>query len=172
MAVGDPVSDRLHFLKNKPEVPTIDGEPIVYPPYAYQPFPACLYGPWTDVRRRNELLQIARIEQLDLTKPLEREKAEFLIPEWDSREVRNDREKQDWLDQGWAESPADVKGAQTRYLDRIAHAAAERAFDDRRMGDGAKAEMTAAERAAEDHVLDLPAPKRKPGRPPKAHAAA
>lgn len=171
MAVGDPVADRLHFLKNKPELPTIDGEPIVYPPWRMQPYPACVYGPWTEARKRDCLLQIARIEQLDLTKPLEREKAEFLIPDWDSREVRTEREKQDWLDQGWADSPADVKAAQTRWLDRIAHAAAERAYDDRRMGEGAKAEMTAADRASDEHLLDLPAPKKR-GRPPKQTTAA
>ena len=173
MAVGDYESDYLHFLKNRPDPPTINGRPIEYPPYNYRPYPAAIYGPWTDERKRSELLQIARLQSLDLLKPLEREKAESLIPTWDSRLVQTYEEHCDWLARGWADGPNLVKAAQMQYLDRIAEDAAHRAYDDRRMSEAAKQEFHAADVANGEHLLDLPAPVKKPrGRPKKATSTA
>ena len=166
------ISDRLHFLKNRPSPPEINGEPITYPPYTYQPYPAALYGPWTPERKRNELIQVARLNQLDLTKPLEREKAEFLVYEWDTRIVRNEREHQEWKNHGWADSPDGVKAAQEKWLDAIALQAAHRAHDDLHLSPAAKAEFAIADAAnGGDHLLDLPVPKKR-GRPKKVNTPA
>jgi len=35
--------DRLHRLKNRPDVPTINGIPLSFPPYRYEPYPRALY---------------------------------------------------------------------------------------------------------------------------------
>lgn len=35
--------DRLHFLKNRPDPPQINGMPIEFPPYEYRPFPCAMY---------------------------------------------------------------------------------------------------------------------------------
>jgi len=128
-----------------------------------------MYGPWTDEAKRNGRMATARAYGLDLTKPLEREAIEAKIPEFDTRLVRNDQERKDWLDQGWADGPDLVKAAQTAYQERIAEAAAVRAYDDQHMSAKAKAEFLAADRAnGDEHLIDLPVPKldKKPrGRP-------
>ena len=36
-------SARMHFLKNRPAKPEIDGEPLVFPPYQYRPYPRAMY---------------------------------------------------------------------------------------------------------------------------------
>src|SRR3990167_9357759 len=162
MAVGESESDYLHFLKNRPDPITVNGRPIEYPPYQYRPYPAAIYGPWTDERKRSELLNLARLNTLDLTKPLEREKAESLIPEWDSRIVETEREHQDWRAEGGAGGPGLRRRPPTARLDRVAEDAAHRAFDDRRLSEPAKAEFHAADVAHGDHLLDLPAPVKKP----------
>lgn len=167
-------SQRLHYLKNTPPVPTINGLPMTFPPYQYRPYPAAIYRTWTDARKRDELITVARMHALDLTRPLEREKAESLLPPWDSRTVQNDRELKDYLDQGWAEEPTGIRAAEQAYLDRIGNAAAERAHDDLKLSPKAKAEFDAANRAnGADHLLDLPVPKleKKRGRPRKQDEA-
>ena len=35
--------DRLHFLKNSPPRPTINGMELTFPPYEYRPYPAAMY---------------------------------------------------------------------------------------------------------------------------------
>lgn len=35
--------DRLHFLKNRPPVPEVNGEPLTFPPYEYRAFPCAMY---------------------------------------------------------------------------------------------------------------------------------
>lgn len=165
-------SDKLHFEKNRPSPPGGEIASVFQPkaaPYEFRPYPAAIYGPWTDERKRNELLQVARLHQLDLTKPLEREKAESLIYEWDTRTVGSDQERQHWLDRGWACEPTAVKAAQNAWLDRIALDAAHRAHDDQRLSPAAKAEFATADAAhGEHHLLDLPVPPKKRGRPKKS----
>lgn len=172
----DEDSQRLHFLKNSPpRVPEINGVPMTFPPYQFTPFPTCLYHTWTESRKRDELIQVARLHQLDLTKPLEREKAESLLPPWDSREVKNERERDDYLAKGWTAEPGDVKAAEQRWLDRVAEQAAMRAHDDLRLSEKARAEFDAADRAqGADHLIELPVPKvdKKRGRPRKQAPAA
>lgn len=168
-------SQALHMLKNHPPQPEINGRPLQFPKYEYRPFPAAIYRTWTDNRKRDELIQVARMNSLNLLLPLEREKAESLLPPWDSRVVQNDRELKDYLAQGWAEEPTKVKEAEQAYLDRVANAAAERAYDDKNMSDKAKEEFLAADRAnGAEHLIDLPVPKadrKKPGPKPKTTAA-
>lgn len=167
-------SDRLHFLKNAPEQPSINGLPMPTPPYQYRPYPAAIYGKWTDDRRREELLLVARQHQLNLLMPLERERAESLIPMWDSRLVHNDRELKDWLDRGWADHPNDVEKADLARFQRLQDAAAHQAYDDRRMSEKAKAEFDVADQANGDEpIVDLPVPplNKKRGRPKRAVAA-
>jgi hypothetical protein len=164
--------DRLHFLKNRPDVPTIDGMPLTFPQYEYRPYPAAMYGPWSDDAKRRELLRIAGQLGLNLSKPLEREEVESKLAEHDSRLVGSDAERRDWAAKGWADSPEGVKAAQNAMYDAVAREAAERAYVDRNMTDKSKAEFLAADRAnGEDHLVDLPAPKKKPGRPKKQEHA-
>jgi len=166
--------DALHFEMNGPTELKVNGRPLKFEPYAYRPYPAAIYGVWTDDRKRQAILDEARAKGLDLKQPLQREEAESNIPKWDSRLVGSDRERQDWLNKGWTDNPDDVDQARDSYIaNTIAVAAAERAHTDRRMSEPAKAEFQAADRAnGEEHLLDLPVPPlNKPrGRPRKTAA--
>lgn len=168
-------SARLHYLKNAPSQPTINGLPITFPPYQFQPFPKAIYHFWTDARKRDELIQVARLNQLDLTKPLEREKAESLLPAWDSKLVHNESELSAHLSNFWTEDPNDVTAAEQRHLDHVANQAAMRRHDDLKLSAKAQAEIDAADRAnGDEHLVDLPVPvlAKKRGRPTKAESAA
>lgn len=125
--------DRLHALKNRPDAPSINGVPITFPPYRYQPYPRALY------------------HATDPSSP---------------RVVKDEAEERNFLSRGWADSPVTAEQAKERAEKAIATAAAERAYTDRNMSDAAKAEVAALEQATDDHVVDVPAPKKR-GRKPK-----
>jgi len=76
-----------------------------------------------------------------------------------ARLVHDDAELANFLSRGWAEKPHDARKAFEAYELEVSNNAAQRAADDRRMSDKAKAEHDAADSAADDHVLDLPVPK-------------
>lgn len=168
--------DEMHFLMNTPEPMKVNGRPLEFPPYAYRPYPAAIYGVWTDNRKRLALLDVARANGLDLKQILQREEAESLVPKWDCLLVQNDRERQEWINKGWTDNPDEVEKAHDHFIaNTIAVAAAERAFTDRRMSEKAKEEFKEADRAnGEDHLLDLPVPalNKKRGRPSNAEKAA
>lgn len=159
-------ADEMHRLKNTPiSVPDwlVSKLNDAARSYRYQPFPAALYGSWTEDRKRVELITIASRRGLDLTKPQDYATAERLLPPFDSRLVKDEGERARYVEQGWAETPDGVKAAENAYQERIAYQAAVRAKDDLSLGEKAKAELEAAEDASEDHVLDVQ-PTRKPGK--------
>ncbi len=41
--MSEEAAERLHALKNRPDAPTINGAPMVFPPYRYQPYPRAMY---------------------------------------------------------------------------------------------------------------------------------
>lgn len=134
--MSEEAAERLHALKNRPDPPTINGAPMVFPPWKYVPYPRAIY----------------HIEEGQLV----------------SRLVQDEAEERNFLSRGWANEPGQAQQAADAYYDRsVAIPAAERAYDDRRMSAAAKAEIAAHEAATDDHVVDVPAPKRSPGRPRK-----
>lgn len=148
--------DRLHFLKNTPPKPTINGMELTFPPYEYRPFPAVMYRGTAEGGR-----SLSASEQAELE-----EHGRY------SRLVQTEAERRELLARGWAETPDGVKSAQTKLDEAVAQAAAERAYDDQRMSQKARAEFHAADVAnGDDHLLDLPAPKKR-GRPKKVTTAA
>ncbi len=66
---------------------------------------------------------------------------------------------------GWSDTPQDALARFEQQEQELARAAAEAAFAAKRMSEKAQAELKAAEDATADHVADVPAPKRRPGRP-------
>jgi len=155
-------ADRLHHRKNPPIQPMINGEPLTFPPYEYRPFPAAIYGPWTDETRRVALRQIAGRSGLNLNIQTERDACEEQLPAYDSRLVHDEAERAAWLARGWAEAPGLVTAAQEAIYERISREAAERAYSDRRLSAAAQAEFHAADVAnGDDHLVDLPAPKKR-----------
>ena len=71
------------------------------------------------------------------------------------------------LDGLWQESPDAATAAYQRLQDDLGTAAAERAYTDRRMTPAAQGEILALERDTDQHVLDPPAPPRRPRPRPK-----
>ncbi len=76
--------------------------------------------------------------------------------------VRTEAEHRVARDNGFADTPDEAKAAQKRLDDAVALAAAERAYDDRKLSQKAQAELAAVEDSVERHVLD-PTVKRTPG---------
>lgn len=69
----------------------------------------------------------------------------------------------------WCESPDEARKKFSALESDIAKAAAESAHSDRNMSAKAQAERLSVEQASDfEHVVDVPAPRRKPGRKPKA----
>ena len=133
-------AERLHALKNRPDPPMVNGAPMTFPPFRYQPYPAALY------------------HATDPTSP---------------RLVKDEDEERNFLSRGWCKTPDGVEQAKDEHYDRtVAIPSAERAYADRLMSPAAKAEIAALESATDDHVVDVPAPKRSPGRPRKTDTAA
>ena len=87
------------------------------------------------------------------------------------RTVRNDTEFEQAVREGWRKTPGEAMDFRKSLEDAVSTAAAERAYQDRRMSPAAQAEMAAAEADTHEHVLDVPAPKRTRGRPRKVEAA-
>lgn len=139
--------DDLHFRKNRPDGPDID-----FPPYVFRPYPTAMYSK-VDGEIVTCLVGVEDTDDRGNVNPQLRE--------------RNDRAKAEKSANGWADHPDGIKDAQEIVRAAVRLAAAERAFDDQHLSDGARAELEAAEAEAEDHVLDVPAPKKKPGRPAK-----
>lgn len=141
------ISDDLHFRKNRANGPDID-----FPPYVFRPYPTAMY-----TREDGEIVSCL-IGQDDT------DARGTVNPQL---RARNDREKAEKVAQGWADHPDGIKDAREVVRAAVRQAAAERAFDDRHLSEKANAELDAVEADAEDHVLDVPSPKKKPGRPAK-----
>lgn len=159
---------RLHFKKNQPEKPDID-----FPPYRFMPYPAAMYREWTEANRKLELRRIAGRLSLNLSNPIDFERADVELAEYESRQVgvrdvdddghvdqqlrdKNDADHRVLLGQGWADTPSGVKDAKDKQNKALALAAAHRNYEDRNMGELAKAEAEAIDDAADDHVPEIP----------------
>ena len=81
--------------------------------------------------------------------------------------VRDDAELRRSLEQGWRATPQEALAYADRFQQAIADAAAERHFADQRLSELARREAAAADAATNDHVPDVPAPKKR-GRPAKS----
>jgi len=82
--------------------------------------------------------------------------------------VHNDTEKANYLSRGWTLTQDEALEAYEKQQQTIGDAAAERVFRDQRMSEKARAEADAADKATHAHVPDVPAPKKRRGRKPKA----
>jgi len=77
---------------------------------------------------------------------------------WDGRtfierEVRSDEERAD-LGEDWAETHDEARAIYERQQERIANAAAERAYGDQKLSKRARAEKLAEERDTDQHVTE------------------
>lgn len=84
------------------------------------------------------------------------------------RIVHNESEEIRAKNEGWCLKQDEALERHEAVQREIADAAAARHFTDQRMTDKAKREAAAADAATDAHVADVPAPKKRPGRPARA----
>lgn len=102
-------------------------------PYRYVPYPKLLFR-----------ASVGRYQDGDL----------------EAREVKTDAEHRA-LPSDWKESPDEARAQFDAVELEISKAAAESAHSDRNMSAKAQIERLAAERATDEHLIDVPAPKRR-----------
>lgn len=166
---------RLHRRKNTP-VSQGDNDQE-YPRYRFYPYPTAMYRKWDPKIYERELYKIAGKSALNLNLPHERQIAEDMLGEYETKNVgqfdchvegdndpeviseireRNIREHQAMIEAGWADRPDGVKAAHRALEMRVAQQAAERQFEDRHLGEKAAAELEAIDDASEPHVVNVP----------------
>lgn len=98
-------------------------------PYHFQAFPKMLFRGTTTTQGRVEVEQ---------------------------RIVATEREETAAHDEGWHPTSPEAAAAETRRQERLGTAAAERAWDDRRMSAAAQAEATGVDQATAKHLGEIP----------------
>jgi hypothetical protein len=81
--------------------------------------------------------------------------------------VQSDSDRDRAMGDGWRDDPKAALEHQEALERAIADAAAHRAYEDRNMGEKARAEAKAADDASFEHVAAVPETRRGPGRPRK-----
>lgn len=84
------------------------------------------------------------------------------------RIVKDETELRHAKNNGWRETQAAALEAFELEEQALGNAAAEAAYQVKRMSEKAQAEYRAADEATHEHVADVPAPRKRPGRKPKA----
>lgn len=82
--------------------------------------------------------------------------------------VRSQQEMDRAVSNGWVVGQEEALAAAQKWETAIADAAAERLYRDQHMGEKARAEAAAIDASTSEHIADIPAPKRRPGRPAKS----
>lgn len=134
-------SARLHYKKNQPDRPDID-----FPPYRFMPFPCALYR-----REGDEIVnRLCGVNDYDGDGNLV-----------EALRQRNEAQLAALLGDGWVDTPADVNKARRAAELDIARAAAMSAYEDKNLGEKARAEREAVDLASDDHVVDVPTAREK-----------
>ncbi len=157
---------RLHAEKNAPWVAGAYTH-LHFPPYQFRPYPKMLYhssyGEAKDAYDRALRIPARGTEDgaraqalLEAQRALD---ASMRIVQTEDEAVA--------LQGAWFDSPQAAAAAKEQWAQAIAQAAAESAYEDRRLGPAAKAERKAADEASDGHLVEIPAvrkgwPKGKP----------
>lgn len=128
-------------------------------PDGYEPFPKIVYkahqadnGKWVCS------LSVWSDEDRAAAEAWQRRCQRLVQSEGDYRAALND---------GWRDTPVDAEAYAQKIQTEIADAAAERHYRDARMSEKAQREAAAADAASDAHVPDIPAAKKRGGRPRK-----
>ena len=140
-------------------------------PYRYRPFPQMVYR--AQLRKGKAVCMDPAPHPHTFEKSEQYEQAVLAAESFNRgcyRIVQSEDELRQAKNEGWRESIKDALDALEQRQQAIGDAAAERAYRDRGMSDRARAEVDAAERSTEAHVVDVQ-PKKKRGRPAKGVTA-
>lgn len=164
----------LHDAKNAPWAPGGYYEKALksLPPYQYREYPKMLYSVDYPQAQRDFVAAHRFRERRD--EPGVRDElirhamAAMQASCW---VVGDAAEERGALETGlWAETAEGAIAAEEARNQRIATAAAESQWDDRRLSSAAQAEREAADADSEGHLVEVPEQRRGPGRPRKVEA--
>lgn len=143
-------------------------------PYQFQRFPAMLYKAQKKANGKIASIDVYPDLNAALTSQAY-ERACFAVDTFNKqnqRIVQTEYEERNAKNDGWKDSPKEAVDALEALEQAIGNAAAEANFVVQRMSAQAKNELQAANDATSDHVVDVPAPPKRPrGRPVKPKAA-
>lgn len=158
---------RLHNEKNAPWVSGMYSH-LRFDPYVYQEYPKAMYSPdflqaRTEAHNARFLSGVTDQERQEAIKEAERILAmqTALVTDAGGEAIQAGK--------GWAETPEKAVAKRKAAEDEIAVQAAHLAYEDRNLGEKARAERDAADAASEGHLVEVPV-KRKPGRPASVSA--
>jgi hypothetical protein len=156
-----PDGAQLHAEKNAPWVNGAYTH-LRFPPYEFRPYPKCLYTS-AYLRAQEQYLQAKarRVRPGD--------EGDYFVRLQETEAARNatmriveSPDEEAALGPGWAETPGKAV-EQQETLDRaVAQAAAESAWDDRRLGALAQAERATADEQSPEHLVEVPRTPVKP----------
>lgn len=132
----------------------------------YEPFPKMLYKAH---RRENGKVSCMDMDAIYAVDPVKQAQAEAFNRTCQLT-VKDESEWRRAKDSGWCDSPADALEYHERLAQDVAKAAAEAAHSLRTMSHQAKREHAFLDANTDAPVVDVPAPKKKPGRPRKLAA--
>lgn len=152
---------RLHNIHNAPWKKGQYSH-LEFPPYQFRAFPKAVYNKDFEAARleydqAHMLPARGSDDAVRATAILQAQRKMALA----CRKVESQTE-QDALGAGWYDSPEAAVLAEKAFQDEMATVAAHRAYEDRNMGELAKAEIDAADEAAEDFLAVVPE-RKKPG---------
>jgi hypothetical protein len=167
--LGGPNPDlgaQLHAEKN---APWINGaySHLKFPPYRSAEYPKMLYSPgYGDARKaKDAALRLPARGTDDALRAQALLEAERALQE--SICIVHDEDEERARHGAWYETPTAAEHAKEAMAQAVAQAAAESNWTDRRMSPAAQAERAAYDAESEEHMIDVPAPRRGPGRPRK-----
>jgi len=162
---------RLHDEKNAPWAPGGYYAKALkeVPPYKFRPYPKMLYSADYVTAQRDYEVAVRYRERRD--EPGLRDEmirhAEAAMRA-SCRTVMTEQEERDAVNTGlWMPTPQEAVEVDEARQQAIAQAAAEAAYDDRRLSAAAQAERAAADAVSEGHLVEVPEQRRGPGRPRK-----
>lgn len=147
---------RLHAEKN---APSVSGQysHLKFPAYTYHPYPRDMYSP--DYPAAREALTRAQRIPARSMETGERDAAVIQA----ERELRlavmsvgDEAQESDAKNRGWSNTPDEAKAACERRARGVAQAAAEANYDDRHLGEKARAEREAIDADHDGHLVEVP----------------
>lgn len=141
-------------------------------PDGYERFPQMLYKAFRHDNGQTMCMEPPPLVHMFLSMPefLRAEAVAKAFTDKCQTTVRNEAEYDRARAEGWRDTSAEAIAHFEAMQREIADAAAEEQFRVRRMGEKARGEFDAAQASTDAHVPDLPAPKKRPGRPKREEA--
>ena len=171
--LGGPDPDegaRLHREKN---APWVSGQyshlppSVLHPPLVPREYPKMLFSPKYGEAQKamQSAMRIAARGTEDAAREQAMKEAQYQLKQ--ATRIVDDVDQERMLSGAFFETPGLAEEARVRDEEYIAQQAAESAWQDRNLMGAAKREREEYDANAEGHVVDVPAPRRGPGRPRK-----